>query len=349
MDNILELKDLTNFDFSKITLGNPTLLKGNNYYTKTTIGSYDKNIYLQMPKCKTKQGIITTSNKKYCDLVYNASDTNIIDWFENLEQYFQTQIYNKRDLWFHSAIQLEDIQELMTPIMRSFKSGKNILIRTHIKNKCPVYDENETPLSLENFRGDEEIIPLLLINGIKFSSENFFIDIFLSQMMVITPQDELESQCLIKKSASSIKSIAKPIAKVEDKIDEKKIEEEESKNANNVEDNESRNDNIVEDGAGHREGKDGEEGNDPLKMEEVDLDERLDLDSVDESMNLKSQNEIYYELYKTALQKAKDIRKNAIEAFLSAKDIKVKYGLDDLTDSDESDFDEAFDEAFDES
>ena len=85
MDNILELKDLTNFDFSKITLGNPTLLKGNNYYTKTTIGSYDKNIYLQMPKCKTKQGIITTSNKTYCDLVYNASDTNIIDWFENLE------------------------------------------------------------------------------------------------------------------------------------------------------------------------------------------------------------------------------------------------------------------------
>ena len=86
-----------------------------------------------------------------------------------------------------------------------------------------------------------------------------------------------------------------------------------------------------------------------LERPEVDLDERLDLDSVEESMNLKSQNEIYYELYKTALQKAKDIRKNAIEAFLSAKDIKVKYGLDDLTDSDESDFDEAFDEAFDES
>lgn len=343
MDNILELKDLTNFDFSKITLGNPTLLNGNNYYTKTTIGSYDKNIYLQMPKCKTKQGIVTTSNKTYCDLVYNASDTNIIDWFENLEQYFQTQIYNKRDLWFHSAIQLEDIQELMTPIMRSFKSGKNILIRTHIKNKCPVYDENETPLSLENFRGDEEIIPLLLINGIKFSSKNFFIDIFLSQMMVITPQDELESHCLIKKSVSSItNSIEKPIAKVE----EEKIEAMESKN-DKVEEGEGNvaEEDGVEEGAGDRAG----EEIDPLKLEEVDLDGRLELDSIDESMNLKSQNEIYYEIYKTALQKAKDIRKNAIEAFLNAKNIKVKYGLDDLTDSDESDFDEAFDEAFDES
>ena len=65
MDNILELKDLIDFDFSKINLGNPTLLNGSNYYTKTSIGSYEKNLYLQMPKCRTKQGIISTNNKSY--------------------------------------------------------------------------------------------------------------------------------------------------------------------------------------------------------------------------------------------------------------------------------------------
>ena len=337
MDNILELKDLTEFDFSKINLGNPTLLNGSNYYTKTTIGSYEKNIYLQMPKCKTKQGIITTNNKSYCDLVYNASDTNIINWFENLENYFQTQFYKKRDLWFHSSIQLEDIQELMTPIMRSFKSGKNILIRTHIKNKCAIYDENEQPLSLEDFKAEEEIIPLLLLNGIKFSSKNFFIDIFLSQLMVITPQEEIERQCLIKQSLAYKKN---NVQKIENnKLDLERNEEIEDHIAQ--EDHTAQEDNTAQEAEQKVDNINNRIDN---LLEEVDLDERVCLEMANEPLNLKSQNDIYYEIYKTALQKAKDIRKNAIEAFLNAKNIKIKYGLEDFTDSDASDFDEAFDE-----
>ena len=34
MDNILEIRDLANFDYSQISLSNPTMLTGNNYYTK---------------------------------------------------------------------------------------------------------------------------------------------------------------------------------------------------------------------------------------------------------------------------------------------------------------------------
>ena len=48
------------------------------------------------------------------------------------------------------------------------------------------------------------------------------------------------------------------------------------------------------------------------------------------SINLKSHEEIYLEIYKTAIKKAKDIRKNAIAAFLDAKKIKDKYELDTL-------------------
>ena len=190
MDNILELHDLIDFDFSKINLGNPTLIHGNNYYTKINIGTYDKNLYIQLPKCKTKQGIVNTNNKCYCDLVYNASDSNIIKWFENLENYFQNQIFKKRDLWFQTDINIDDLQELMTPIMRTYKSGKNILIRTFIKNnKCSLYDENEKLLSLENLNNENEIIPLILINGIKFSSKNFceiiILNIFVKEKILI--------------------------------------------------------------------------------------------------------------------------------------------------------------------
>ena len=41
-------------------------------------------------------------------------------------------------------------------------------------------------------------------------------------------------------------------------------------------------------------------------------------------------------MYKTAKKKAKEIRKNAIQAFIEAKNIKTQYNLDSLVNSDSS-------------
>ena len=42
-------------------------------------------------------------------------------------------------------------------------------------------------------------------------------------------------------------------------------------------------------------------------------------------------------MYKTAKIKAREIRKNAIQAFIEAKNIKTQYNLDNLVNSDSSD------------
>lgn len=49
-------------------------------------------------------------------------------------------------------------------------------------------------------------------------------------------------------------------------------------------------------------------------------------------INIKDPNEIYYEIYKNAIQKAINLKKNTIAAFLNAKNIKLKYNLEDLDD-----------------
>ena len=68
----------------------------------------------------------------------------------------------------------------------------------------------------------------------------------------------------------------------------------------------------------------------------------LDIPETKENIiDLKSHEQIYLEIYKTAKQKAKEIRKNAIAAFLEAKKIKIKYNLDNL-DIESSDDDEDF-------
>jgi hypothetical protein len=60
-------------------------------------------------------------------------------------------------------------------------------------------------------------------------------------------------------------------------------------------------------------------------------------------MTLKKPNQVYYELYKEARQKAKIAKKMAIIAYLEAKNIKKSYMIENLNESD-SDFDAEIDD-----
>jgi len=62
-----------------------------------------------------------------------------------------------------------------------------------------------------------------------------------------------------------------------------------------------------------------------------------------EPLTLKKPNQVYFDLYKEARNKAKIAKKNAILAYLEAKNIKKTFMLDNLNDSD-SDFDNEIDE-----
>ena len=62
-----------------------------------------------------------------------------------------------------------------------------------------------------------------------------------------------------------------------------------------------------------------------------------------ETISLKPPNQVYFELYKVAREKAKLAKRNVIVAYLEAKNIKKTYMLDNLNDSD-SDFDAEIEE-----
>ena len=62
-----------------------------------------------------------------------------------------------------------------------------------------------------------------------------------------------------------------------------------------------------------------------------------------ETIQLKKPNQVYFELYKEARNKAKIAKKNALLAYLEAKKIKKTYLIENLNDSD-SDIDEEIDD-----
>jgi hypothetical protein len=85
------------------------------------------------------------------------------------------------------------------------------------------------------------------------------------------------------------------------------------------------------------EDKEPEEKEDPNILKEVDLSSTLENNL--ETITLKKPNQVYYEIYQKAREKAKDAKKSAIVAYLEMKNIKKTYMLDDIDESD-SEFDE---------
>ena len=273
---------------------------------------------------------------------------------------------------------LDDIKDILNPIMRSYKSGKNFIVKCVIKNnKLTIYDENEKKIEISDFDYKNEIIPLININGIKLSSKNFSIELVLTQFLLIYPSDSFEDQFLIKLDNKNINH-----PRIDLKNDEKKdsenlvtLNEEDNNNHNTSNSNSNTNQDSNNDDNNDDNNHDNNDvNNDDNKIKDLDLDleiedlskkeekeefnyltnyslddieckdGELNLDDVkvneSDKLELKTQETIYLEIYKKALQKAKDIRKNAIEAFIEAKNIKNRYNLDynDENSSDEEEF-----------
>ena len=210
MENIIDPTD--SFDYELINLDNPTPVQGGCFFTKLNCGEKKLPLYLQLPKCRSKQGICkTTSSKKFfIDLIFNSYENSLITWFENFENRCRELIFEKKDNWFQSEMDLDDIESHFNSCMKTYKSGKYIVIRCYIpnnktirKNYCLIYDENENILNIDDVKENLEIIPLIAIEGIKFSSKSFQIEINVPQIMVLKMPEEIKTGFLINKKSKN--------------------------------------------------------------------------------------------------------------------------------------------------
>ena len=391
MDNIIEPNET--FDFTQLSLAHPIGIQGGAYFTKIEYNK--KPLYIQTCKSQTRQGFVKTGKKYYCDLMFDKNSESLINWFEKFEEKCQKLIFERRDTWFQNSLEENDIESAFNSTIRVYKSGKFYLVRTNIKNNhnntpsIKIYNENEIPMTMEEINNETNIISILEIQGIKFTSRNFQIEIELKQVMVLD-NAPLFDNCLIK---TSKKSHIKPLEE-DTKIDELKLDENNLEEFTNNVIKENNPENIldeleamdilveqdikaqlplvqatlplvqatlplvqatlphVEDQEKNNEenntfdlefedlNEDIKENNDELK--EINNNE-LSLESTLETIQLKKPNQVYFELYKEARKKAKEAKKNAIIAYLEAKNIKKTYMIENIEDS-ESEFDAEIDE-----
>jgi hypothetical protein len=369
MDDIIEPN--STFDFTKLSLGQPAAIQGGAYFTKILYNS--KPLYIQTPKSSTKQGFIKNAKKIYCDLMFDTNDEEFITWMENLESTCHSLIFEKSEAWFQNSLELNDVESAFNSILKSYKSGKKYLVRTNVKVNSvsgspiiKIYNESEMPLTIDDVNSETSVISILEVQGIKFTTRNFQIEIELKQTMMLNT-DKIFENCLIKKKPTKQEEVSmlaiertqtenasnvvlseiilqdmensqhvQDVANEENNTKENIVNE---KNVHNIEENNDKEENTYQ-----REQQNDGENKDII----VDLDENtenLEIVPIEfsfdkenlETITLKKPNQVYYELYKEAREKAKRAKKEAVLAYLEAKNIKKAYMLEDIDSSDDSD------------
>lgn len=375
MNDIIE--PTIDHDFSKLYLGPPSTIAGGAYFTRIMYNN-NKQLYIQTPKSLTKQGFVKSGKKIYVDLMFDNNDTVFINWIENLEAKCQELIFSKGDNWFQTKLDKDDIESTFTSPFKIYKSGKFYLLRVNVKPNIKVFNDDTNIINLDDITNDKTLISIIEIQGIKFTSRNFQIEIELKQSMVVSPDPFLDA-CFIKtpdKRQSSIEDDIKDIVSetlsfsnididkktelntaMNTAMNSKTVNSPNIKtsssdliavdldfdfdlNLNSNSNSKSSDNNIVLDIEDLSDVSITEDSN---ILKEFDLSTSLGNDL--ESFTLKKPNQVYYDIYRTAREKAKNAKKEAILAFLEAKNIKKTYMLDDMDESDDEADDLNFNEA----
>jgi len=354
MENIYDTND--EFNFEKLVLQKPALLSNGNYFIRFLVNG--EHLYIQPPKCKTRQGIVKAGKKYYSDFMFTNENDQFIHWMENLETHCQQAIFKNREQWFENSMEMHDIENYFTSPMKTFKSGTFYIIRINVpgvlgKPSLKIYDENENEVEMESINDKSDIVTILEIQGIKCSARSFQIEIEMKQIMVMKPV-KLFEKCIIKTKPKSTDGLS---------LDENLVEQNETNLGNliavssnqHTEHTTEENKIAVNDLEAEAEAEAEAETNvlnkpkiveakiEPNKikvdtetssidMQEVDfhLDELVDTEIV----QIKQRNDVYYEMYREARRKAKVARDLALSSYLEAKRIKNAYMLDDINDSD---------------
>jgi hypothetical protein len=355
------------FPMDKLSLTTPIFINSGNYFIKYTMN--DAPLYIQPPKCITKQGFIKGGKHIYCDLLFTNENEEFIKWLEDLESYSQRYIYDHRSQWFESDLELHDIENFFTSPMKIYKSGKYYIVRTSVPTrlgKCTlkIFDEEEMDVPMEEIKDGTQVLTIWQVLGIKCSTRVFQIDFEIKQMMVVRP-DNLFDRCILGKTKprltgavpedpSSLEKpasdtptpvIAEPLEPVSENVPPLEPNgptaeelsslpeptDQEPPQTENPEDPEEEASDVLD--------------NEPVGEEFLWLDdptgdsappthlERVDLklqeNAPTQEMSLKPRNDVYYTIYTEAKQKAEEARNLAISAYLEAKRIKELYMIEE--------------------
>lgn len=344
------------FDFSKLSLARPSNISSDGSSFITKIYYANKPLYVETCKSVTRQGILKNGKRYCCDLMFENNSEYFGQWLELLQERIQHLILEKNESWFQNSLTMTDIEDSFIPVMKIYKSGKYYLVRTTIKNNVvtnapmiKIFDANENVMDIQHVTPQTNIVSILDISRVRFTGKNFEIEIELKQVQSVHSVFE---KCLIKrKSVSYLEPEPPSFRKTREQVEEIKEVEEIQQVKEEVLEKQNKVENFVVEVNPKEETKKG-----LIDLEDIDLAELEEVKEISVSLEGKGEREKeedplkkkeedkseIYEMYKKAREKAKEIKRQAILAYLEAKNIKKTYLLENMEEESDGDGDSEF-------
>ena len=283
--------------------------------------------------------------RMYCDLMFTNENESFIRWLENLDSVSQKAIFENRKKWFETELEEHDIENSFTPPLKVYKSGKYYIVRVNIpivlgKPNLKIYDDHEVLVDIDAIRENENVATILEIQGVKCSPRSFQIEIEMKQLLILKPVD-LFDRCVFKvdREPEPTTVVAEPTTMVAEPatmvVEPTTVVAEPATMVVEPIATVAEPTNVVAEPIATLA--------EPIvnvvvqELEEIEL--PLEEISNSDTMFIKERNDVYYEMYKEALRKAKTAKNIALASYLEAKRIKNTYMLTELNDED-SDFDD---------
>ena len=384
MMDIVEPRD--DFDFSTISLAHPVGVQAGAYFTKIeykhkplyiqTTKSATRQGFVKSGKKYYCDLMFTANDGHIIHWLENLEERCKKLLYEKKDAWFQGSLEES---------DVEHAFNPLLRIYKSGKFYLlRANIKNHKDDETPnvkIYNEHEVEVAMSEVTSDTEMIAILEIQGIKFTPRNFQVEIEMKQTMVLsnepifqsclikthkTPavhtdfslqpttiresepilapgQEPLEQELLEQKEPEPMLEEQEPVFEEQEPVFEEQEpmfeEQEPTLEEFDLELNE------VTPGADIEfevEDLGEEESEDALK----EFDPVLTSDVSGDPLTLKKPNQVYFELYKKARDKAKQAKKSAILAYLEAKNIKKTYMIDHMNDDDsDGEFDAEIDDA----
>ena len=304
------------FPYDLLTPTTPRALQGGGaFYSDIHVSG--STVRIQLPECVTKGGVVITKRGGYVDLVYPVSKhSGLIDAIEKLEKTVTNLVAGKRELWFTNEVSEHDLEEMTVPITRSYKSGRFFTLRINVpRSKLAgttsfLFDEKRVAIdAAESDLGERHVIPLVSLEGLKYTSRSVSIELSAVQLMVL--DNEEEKGCMIQA----------PLGRVLQDVPTDDTAAVPANDAKEITEQCSLGETAAEDAAPSG-GDDAGEGAGDAVLREV-----APQATSEDPIQLRKQSDVYNELYTEAYAKARKLQGAAVEAYARAREIREMYGI----------------------
>ena len=174
---------------------------------------YDLNPFLLQSSRLTIKEIKDDTKNKYLVLESDPNDFRFYDKLVKLDDNNLDQTYQHSQEWFNKELPMDILENMYKRITQPFKKDEipsvEFKLPFHKQSlQTKIYNSNNELVEIDNLKPGSTVIAMLHIRGLKFLKQNYYCDIFLSQIKLVK---------------EIVKTIKPAICLIED--DEVKVEE----------------------------------------------------------------------------------------------------------------------------